>query len=217
MKKALIYISILVLLAPAACTSDKKPVEHKPDTNLKAGALKRSELGNHEVLNDWLSYYRSIGQHFSAGKFIRESEMPLEDMQGTVEGIFDRDFKKEYTEFLVYSPDRQWYVDFDSYNWTIDDRNAALYEADQEINLVSIPEKTVTRIGFRGPSQWVEDAYWKNDSVIVLLENAGNNYPVISLIDLSNNRCTTYKYEDTLRLASEYSKMRLKRKGILTE
>src|SRR5690554_7486346 len=71
------------------------------------------------------------------------------------------------------------YLDIDSYNWSVDNEGVAQFEADQEINLVDLKEKTVNRVAFFGPSHRIDDAFWVSDSIFVLLETGSDNRPGI--------------------------------------
>ena len=128
-------------------------------------------------------------------------------ISGTVHATFDKEFDPVYLPFLVYSPDKTRYVDFDSYQWTLIDGEPQ-FEADQEVNLVDLKNKTVQRIAFRGPSAVIEDVYWQNDSVVVLLENF-DSVPLIHKINLNNRSETTYTGTVKVKAKSAYFTNRL--------
>ena len=167
-----------------------------------------------ETLTNWINYYRNeVDSSFSLENFKLQSIEKLPKIKGSVYGIFDEHFDEIYKEFIVYSPNRQNYVDFDSYQWSFDSiKKQLVYEADQEINLVKIFENKVERIGFRGPSYRVENAYWQNDSIIILLENSSDKVPTINKIDINSMKITTFNYQDTLKKASDFSNIRIKKK-----
>src|SRR5690606_22506683 len=99
----------------------------------------------------------------------------------------------------------------------IDENGEPLFSVDQEINLIDIEKKTVNRIAFRGSIEWVEDAFWENDSTVILLENNYEKQPIITKIDIKNKLVLTYYYGDTLDFKSDYTKLRFKRKGTTIE
>jgi len=101
--------------------------------------------------------------------------------------------------------------------WTIDENGEPSFSPDQEINLVNIENKTVNRIAFRGPSQWIEDAYWNDNSTIVLLENNYEKQPVITIINLKIGLVRNFKYNETLDFETDYTNKRFKQKGITNE
>ncbi|MFI2742748.1 hypothetical protein ACG2LH_08415 [Zhouia sp. PK063] len=168
------------------------------------------EMNSDSILNKWLEYYKKKEPNFSLADFNHTMTDSLNIINGNVFGIFDRKFNEIYDEFLIYNSDKSQYLDFDSYSWIIDKNGEQSFSPDQEINLIDINKKTVNRIGFRGPSQWVEDAFWKNESTIVLLENNYEKQPLISEIDLKNGIVRTFKYNDTLDFETDYTKQRFK-------
>jgi len=99
----------------------------------------------------------------------------------------------------------------------MDENNEILFSPDQEINIVDIKNKAVNRLAFRGPSQWVENIFWQNDSTVVLLENSYEKQPVITKIDLIKKAITTFRYKDNLKFESEYTKRRFEQLGITYE
>jgi hypothetical protein len=137
-----------------------------------------------------------------------KSKDTLEKCQGSVYAKYDRAFDAIYSQFLIFNSTEEMYLDFDSYSWVVDEAYTLLFSPDQEINLIDRHNKTVDRIAFRGPSQWVEDAYWQDDTIVVLLENTCKTQPIISKIDLKNKSVNTFIYKDSLTIKSDYSKMR---------
>ncbi|HLS30765.1 MAG TPA: hypothetical protein VK021_07915 [Flavobacteriaceae bacterium] len=162
-------------------------------------------------LERWTEYYESIDADFELKKFEIISTSALEKMKGTIPGNFDEDFDPIYESLLIYSPSGEKYIDLDSYHWEIGEENQLNFSPDQEINLVNIPNKTVERIAFRGPSNTVEEAYWKGNDTVVLLEESYDRVPYVSLIDLKNEKIETYIYPDTLESQSIYNKERIQR------
>lgn len=133
--------------------------------------------------------------------------------QGNIYGVFDKEFDKSYIKFLIYSPNKENYLDFDSYHWFYDSKNKELnFEIDQEINLVNISKKKIERIGFMGSTGWVEDAYWENDSIIILLEYTTDKIPIITEINTITDNRKTFIYMDTLKNESNYLEKRILRK-----
>jgi hypothetical protein len=175
------------------------------------------EKNSNPTLSEWVNYYQNLEPNFSLNSFEFKSNDTLVIGQGNVFGNFDKNFDKIYSDFLVYRDDRKQYVDFDSYNWMLNENNLLDFSPDQEINLVDIKNKTVNRIAFRGPSQWVENVFWQNDSTIVLLENNYEKQPNILKFNLKNKTIKTFIYRDTLNFESEYSKLRFKQKGLSYE
>lgn len=171
----------------------------------------------HPTLEKWLSFYKKQDSTFNESNFLFSQSTITESIPGTIYGTFDKEFDPVYLEFLLYRKDKKQYIDIDSYNWTLDSENKIGFEPDQEINWVDVERKTVKRIAFRGSSDWVEDAYWENDSIIFLLENNYNNYPKITKVNLITGENKQYTYKNSLALISTYTKERLGNKGIKFE
>lgn len=153
----------------------------------------------------------SLDSGFYQNTFKLESTTNLNLESGNIFGTFDKEFNSIYAPFLVYSPNKEQYVDFDSYHWSLEGKTPQ-FEIDQEINLVNVKNKTIKRIGFRGSNELVEDAYWKNDSTVVLLENMNSTTPRISLINLTAQTSFIYTSSCTLNPKSEYSSIRIQNK-----
>src|SRR5690606_14108429 len=161
----------------------------EPETEKSALA----NLNSNTTFQNWLKYYQSADKSFSMGNFNLEESKKLEMQPGNVAGIFDSAFDKTYEPFLIYNPSKTFYLDIDSYNWTKDKEGDALFEADQEINLVNLKEKTVNRVAFFGPSYWVDDAFWVSDSIFILLQNNDENIPEITTYNLKDNSVFLYR------------------------
>ena len=191
----------------------------KIETKESILAPERLTINNTEnnILLDWLNYYESLDSTFTIENFFLERSDTLNFIQGNVFGNFDEEFDKIYNDFIVFSPNKKSYIDFDSYQWSIDKNNTPVFSPDQEINLIDLVNRTVTRIGFNGPLQWTENVYWKNDTTVVLLENTSEMIPRISELNIVNRLQKTFKYQDPLIVKSNYSELRLISKGFKIE
>src|SRR5690606_6207670 len=162
-KKIFIFLTILISVA---CNNKSSEIEKEENFKIEKESYKTSfKTTTNTTLENWLAYYKNnIDSTFTINKFNLTNESEFSKIQGNVFGIFDKEFDEIYTDFLIYSPNKQNYVDIDSYQWSLDEENKSelLFEIDQEINLINIPNKKIERIGFRGSMGWVEDAYWKN-------------------------------------------------------
>ena len=163
---------------------------------------------NHSTFRKWKDYYTSLDSNLLDNEFVLSSTTRSEFISGNIFGTFDKEFDKTYLPYLVYGIDREKYIDFDSYHWVLVDGQPQ-FEVDQEVNLVNIRDKTVLRIAFCGSQELVEDAYWMNDSTVVLLENLYGTRPQVQVIDLNTQTSKVYRSENTTELNSEYSKMRI--------
>jgi len=183
----------------------------EPETEKSALA----NLNSNTTFQNWLKYYQSADKSFSMGNFNLEESKKLEMQPGNVAGIFDSTFDKTYEPFLIYNPSKTFYLDIDSYNWTKDKEGNALFEADQEINLVNLKEKTVNRVAFFGPSYWVDDAFWVSDSIFILLQNNDENIPEITTYNLKDNSVFLYRNDEPIQKTdSSYTQSRLEKKGV---
>jgi hypothetical protein len=214
------YIYIILILIVSCNDSNKKETENTVEQQTELNVNKVSldlEKNSNLKLSEWIDYYQSLEPNFSLENFEFKSKDSLNIIQGNVFGNYDTNFDPIYSDFLIYRNDKEKYIDFDSYNWSIDENKEILFSPDQEINVVDIKNKTVDRIAFRGPSQWVENAYWESDSMIVLLENNYEKQPIITELNLKSKTVKSFKYRDTLNFDSEYSKLRFKEKGLKYE
>ena len=126
-------------------------------------------------------------------------------------------FNEIYKPFLVFNQSKTQYLDFDSYNWFVDAHGNASFDADQQVVVVDLKNNTAKQIAFLGPSFWIEEAYWKGDSVAVLLGNSYDKVPFINVYNFKKNRMKYYEYPDTLRFKTTYSTIRLRNRGIKAE
>jgi len=172
-------------------------------------------FGENRTLQRWLNFYQQENPDLKLENFEFLESKKLETMKGTVSGIFDPEFDSVYLSFLIYNPSKTMYLDLDSYHWTLDKDGNALFEAGQEIDLVNLKDKTVTRVAFFGPPYWAEDAFWVTDSAFVLLQNSDRNEAGFQLFNLKENSVSTYSYSEPLKIRDEfYNDSRLKNKGI---
>lgn len=203
MKQLSILLLFSAFLHACSETIPEKPIDQSSVVQLTIN----NKRDKHLV--DWLSYYQNEDSTFSLESFKFESIDTLQFMQGSVKGSFDEGYDSIYNDYLVLNAFKDQYIDFDSYQWSLDENKKPMYSPDQEINWVDINKKTVTRIGFLGPSQWVEDAFWENKSTVVLLENSDENVLRIIKIDLNRKIATTFKYDSSLKSKSKYATKRL--------
>ncbi|TXF79184.1 hypothetical protein [Chryseobacterium sp.] len=216
MKRQIIFLIFALIFS----CSEKK--EHKDSSVIASEkemvtAIKNPEAAQ-KIPADWLQYYTKHAAAFSPDRFILLNETKFDlNFKGHVHAIFDQNFDPVYAPFLVFNPSKTLYLDFDSYQWILDADGNASFEADQELNLVDLKNKKVSRVAFYGPSFWIEDAYWKNDSVFVTLENSYERVLFMNEYDLKTLTKKSYQYPDTLNFSSDYAKLRLRKNGIKVE
>ncbi|OWR14907.1 hypothetical protein [Chryseobacterium sp. VAUSW3] len=169
------------------------------------------------ALTTWISYYRETNPDFSAEKFAVTTTSPITYYPSNVKVMNEEGFNEIYKPFFVFSESKNQYLDFDSYQWNIAVDGRASFEADQEVALVDYKNKKAQRIAFFGPSYSVEEAYWKGDSVAVLLGNSYEKVPFMMKYNFKKKTVENLQYPDTLKFDIPYSKVRLQKFGIKTE
>ena len=129
MKKVTFILLVLVILN--SC-SEKKEKKIK-DLNTDNVEFKQWDLNleTNENLKDWFDYYKSVDSTFNLSDFKFMKTDTLNFIKGNVLGVFDKNFDKIYTDFLVFSENKNKYIDFDSYYWTLDDEKKPLFDIDQ--------------------------------------------------------------------------------------
>lgn len=118
---------------------------------------------------------------------------------------------------MVFNATKTKYIDFDSYYWHLDKYNEVSFEADQQVNLIDMERKTKQQIGFFGPSFTIENAFWKGDSIVVLLGNTYEKVPFKVKYNLQSGKQTFYQSKDTLQFEKPYFKERLRQQGLKVE
>ncbi|SRR5690554_797677 len=206
------FLYLLFCIALVSCKKEKKEAPLLNNETITVESNKTAlpdELSS--KLENWKKYYLTNDSTFDFENFQFKDSLKINRIEGSVPGVFQEEFDSVYLDFLIYSENKDKYIDFDSYWWFIYDDEIS-FEADQEVNLVNINEKTVERIGFSGPSEWVEDAIWLNDKTVVLVGNNHENTPFIRIANLNRDTYYYYLYKKPLSFRSEYFKKRLKTK-----
>lgn len=169
------------------------------------------------ISQPWFQYYKKENPDFKPKLFQLQETAPISYNETSTIILNKKGFNEVYKPFLIFNKGGTHYLDIDSYQWFLNPDGSAGFEADQQIVLVDLKKKEAQQIGFFGPSFWIEDAYWKGDSVAVLVGNSSNKIPFILKFNFAKNTKKYYKYSDTLRFETAYSKIRLRKKGIKIE
>lgn len=201
------------LLLALLFSCDQKP---KPPANLTASKSKSAQITkqNDSSLKKWLQYYQSENPDFQLDNFKLKETSKISFRETSVAILNKQGFNETYKPFLVFNKSKDHYLDFDSYNWFLEADGTAGFEADQQVILVDLKQKKARQIAFFGPSFWVEEAYWKEDSVAVLLGNSYDKIPFKTEYNFLQNTVKYYQSADTLKFETPYFKMRLRKKGI---
>jgi hypothetical protein len=195
----------------------EKITEEKIDIKSIESFLTDKKANSNPVLLGWISYYKEfLSKDFAVKNFIFDEEIKINRQKSNIYAKFEKEFDKIYEPFLIYSPQKTQYIDFDSYSWQLDDlemKNVS-FNPDQEVSLVDIKTKKIERILFNGPSQWVEEAFWVDENSLILLGNDTDFNPKMIIVDLVLNKFYFFKYNTNLKEPSGYSDERLRLKGL---
>lgn len=208
-----IYAALFFTMLLQSCDTKKEESPEEivlPTEEIQVEERPRREYTT-EVRDNWVNYYKKNAPEFKRDNFKSEESFKIIRAKTNIVPVWSKNFNPVYKDFLVYNADSTMYVDFDSYKWGFDDNGELMINPDQEIVLVNIPEQKTERILFYGPSFWVEDAYFKNDSIVVLLENSTDRIPAYQEINLNSNESHYYLYGETLNFDSDYYRDRIAR------
>lgn len=204
-------------------SEDKKEVKtekikvEKIDKKTIESFLIDKKINSNTVLLGWINYYKEFSnKDFALKNFIYDAEIEIDRQKSSIYAKFDKEFNEIYEPFLIYSPQKTKYIDFDSYSWSLEDSEMknVIFEADQEVSLVDMKTKKNERIMFYGPSEWIEDAFWIDENSVMLLGNNSDLKPKIMIVDLISNKSKVYKYNTNLKVSAGYSDERLRLKGL---
>lgn len=208
---------LLAIFALFSCERKNIPAknvnkaEEKKEISTKSGSLE--EISS----TDWFQYYKSLNSTFREERFQLQTTSKINYQSSNVLTVNQKDFDKVYLSFLIYNKSKTQYLDLDSYQWFLMEDGTAGFEADQQVALVNVNNNEAKQIAFLGPSYWIEDAYWKGDSAVVLLGNSYDKVPFVMKYNFDKNTVQNYQYTDTLKFETNYSNIRLNKKGIKTQ
>ena len=211
----LYHFFILILIFSCKQKDKKLSSEEKTTEKIKTSAqmIPTDSYNFHQ----WFQYYEKENPKFRREAFKLEENYPIIYRESSAPILHQKGFNSVYKPFLVFNRSKDQYLDFDSYQWDLLPDGSAGFEADQAVILVDLKNKKPQQIAFFGPSFWIEDAYWKGDSIAVLLGNSYEKVPFILEYDFNKNNVNNFKYTDTLKISEFYSKKRLRLKGIKVE
>ena len=207
-------ILFLILLLLFSC--EKKIKSSSPEKKPETAVADSSTITENDITaaHPWFSYFKEENPNFDADAFKLTQNSPINYQKSTITILNQKGFNEIYKPFFVFNESGTQYLDFDSYQWELLPDGSAGFEADQQVALVDYQNKKVRQIAFFGPSYWIEDAYWKGDSVAVLLGNSYEKVPFIMKYNFNKNEVKHFEYSDTLKIEIPYSEVRLRSKGI---
>jgi hypothetical protein len=221
----LFFLAVLASCNTSNPSSNEVVAIHQPQpkadatkadsTKIDAQSKPKFSSDNHPTFAKWVDYYLTLEANISADKFLLENSQQSSFDKGTILATYDKNFESQYKPFLIYSPNKQMYIDFNSSYWGIsldaEGKNEISFEADQDISLINLNQKTVRKISFKGSNTQVEEVYWKNDSIVVLLESNSDKSPAITEININSGYRSAYKYVGTLpKDNSAYLQLKIK-------
>lgn len=230
MMKHIIYTSVLAIFLATACndSTDKKAAEPEetaepdsvvvtgPDTTLTAETIQRFQTAG------FTDYAKARIPSFDWSKFKYKLSWQEDSLMNNP-FTPAKTYFTNYGAFLKYSPDSSRFIDLDSYNIDIRKDNQGRYIGtaggpDTEVSLIDPKAKKRTRLLFMGPGGSVEDAFWTDNSNLVIIgtqeneENAGRKVTVWK-INLQDTTFDLYELDDinaAQQLAGQWRKERLK-------
>lgn len=208
--KTLVSLALFCLII--SCGDSKNTHENKHHGNNGKDSAKAKIKNMDPVLRSWLNYYLPENPAFDAENFYATDSSTTTYQQSSVIILNEKGFNEMYKPFLVFNKSGTQYLDIDSYHWKLAPDGDISFEADQEVVLVNIKNKTAHQIAFFGPSFRIEDAYWPNDSTAVLLGNTYEKVPFQMIFNFNENRMRYFQYPDTLKFKTPYYENRIRQK-----
>jgi len=210
MKLSIIFLLFLIL------SCDKKQENTSVKEINQEIIVKNEKLSADDIdlSNPWFQFYQKENPNFKQELFELHQTSPITYHKSSILPLNEKGFDKVYYPFLIFDESKNLYIDFDSSNWICDDAEHVYFEVDQQVVLVDLKKKKSNQIGFFGSSSWIEDGYWKGDSVAVLLGNGYDKKPFILKYNFKKNMLKNYKYLDTINSKTSYSIFRMKSKGL---
>lgn len=207
-------LAFVIVLISVGCSKKNQQEKSSNSSDIEKPVQASLEKEKDSILANWLSYYQKDNPKFSDDWFEKTDESFINFFPSNITAKFDEQFDEVYTPFLVFNATKTKYIDFDSYYWHLNKNNEVNFEADQQVNLIDLERKTKQQIGFFGPSYTIENAYWKGDSIVVLLGNTYEKVPFKVKYNFISGYQTFYQSNDTLQVNRTYFKERLRRQGL---
>lgn len=174
---------LLFLFLFISCLSNKKEKETSvvSNDNVEVTESNTELKGEYESITDfdihllsnptftkWLAHYQSSNQDFSVNKFEPRDRNKYFSGITSESGGVEGENTNNNTSLYVYSPNRNYYIDFNGYD-IIQDSVYTGSEVDTKVELMNVKEKKMKQVAFYGPGVGIDDAFWHNDSTYVLL------------------------------------------------
>ncbi len=209
-KQGWILCFFIPLFLITGCGSGDKKSREQSSTTRDQDAVKNPAPSQSEMealfqspgLEKWETKMEKNYPHFSANRFKNKETDPLEVNHPQK---FTEEKWKTFRPYFILSPDHSKALDLYSYGLLPPDSGTIWEggEPDSEVNLVSLSDRTKTRLLFAGPGTSFQQAEWLNDSLIVITGESDANrqnktLPVFWRINLNAGTITEYRYQDTV-------------------
>jgi len=143
-------------------------------------------VDTHNIIQNSNEYMKSKGQYFNLSEFERWQNFwnlnqhdfepktgKLQTTDVTWKPIDNFDFDSVYTQFFIFSPDSNYFLDLDSYNLALEWKDGRLvssgFEVDTEIVLYDLKNRQYRTVFSCGTPCLIETAYWINETEFCLL------------------------------------------------
>ena len=126
----------MVLILLFSCDQKMKQ-NAEPKKNRTETAIPQKFIPKNEVqLQPWFTYYKTIDTAFEFENFKLEETTPISYQKSTIPILNEKGFNETYKPFLIFNKSKEKYIDFDSYQWFLENDGSASFEADQQIVVV---------------------------------------------------------------------------------
>ncbi|MDO5510194.1 MAG: hypothetical protein Q4F57_05820 [Weeksellaceae bacterium] len=166
------------------------------------------------AFNQWKMYYSERDVDMTSGNFELDNTIDVVPENATSAAMWEPGFDPVYLPYLAFNADSSMYVDIHSYKWKAYEGEEIAINPDQEVMLVNRKDKTKKRLFFYGPTFWVEDAYFKNDSIVVLMENNDERLPAYQELNIRTMKSDYYVLKESVNFDSDYLNRIVTRRGI---
>lgn len=214
--RKLIYILFFFTLFSFSCRNGQKEkdIESNPEMETVKHSLLEIDKFNIEtysfVLKEWLEYYKEYSISLKDFEFHNQSLLLKISAQ-----VDTFDFSNDiYEPFYKFSPNGLIALDLTSYNYPFkkDENNELVYlggEPDSEVSIMDLKNKIRERLLFVGTVCVIEDAYWINNSQLLIVgqynETGENKYQaVIWFVDLDKNIIQYFENKNIIKLKCDY-------------
>ena len=227
--KNVAFVVIVTLALYSACKDPAKEKQaSKPAitdslANEKVDTIITAETIQFFDQSGFSGFARSQAEGFDWSKF-KLVNVWKEDSALVSSFVPTPEYYRSYGKFLKYSPDSTKFIDLDSYNIDIVNKQGKYsgeeMGPDSEVTLVDIRDKEKTRLVFVGPSGSVEDGGWLDEETVVLIgiqENAQANSKtaVVWKYHLPTETFFLYELQDPVSAEKIMNKWRAQRlKGV---